>query len=102
MSVKLTVLYTKPDDPDTFDKHYAEVHMPLVGEWPGVQRVELGRVLGGPGGGESPYHLLVEIYFADQDALNAALASDAGRAAGKDFVQIAPKGSFMLVSDVSG
>jgi len=31
---------------------------------------------------------------------NAALGSDPGREAGKDFMQIAPPGSFMAVSEV--
>ena len=100
MTVKLTVVYGTPDDPDVFDKHYNEVHVPLVERWPGLQRVEISKVSGGPGGSASPYHLITEIYFADEDALNAALGSDAGREAGKDFMQIAPPGSFMTVSDV--
>ena len=100
MTVKLTVLYTKPDDPDTFDKHYHDVHVPIVQRWPGLQRAEFGRVVGGPGGSDSPYHLMAELYFSDQDSLNAALGSEAGAEAAKDFMQIAPKGSFMCVSEV--
>lgn len=102
MTVKLTVVYGTPDEADAFDKHYHEVHMPIVGRWPGVERVEVARVTGGPGGSPSPYHLVTEIYFADNDALNAALGSEAGREAGKDFMQIAPSGSFMTVSELVG
>jgi uncharacterized protein (TIGR02118 family) len=101
MTVKLTIVYGKPDDSDAFDKHYSEVHMPIVERWPGVERTEVAKVAGGPGGSASPYHLITEIYFADNDALNAALGSDAGREAGKDFMQIAPQGSFMTVSELS-
>ena len=100
MTVKLTVVYGTPEDPDAFDRHYFDVHMPIVGRWPGVERIEVAKVTGGPGGSSSPYHLLTEIYFADTDALNAALGSDAGREAGKDFMQIAPPGSFMTVSEL--
>jgi uncharacterized protein (TIGR02118 family) len=100
MTVKLTVVYAKPDDADAFDKHYQDVHMPLVGRWPGVQRTEVAKVSGGPGGSASPYHLVTEIYFADGDALNAALGSPAGAEAGKDFMAIAAKGSFMTVSEI--
>jgi uncharacterized protein (TIGR02118 family) len=53
-------------------------------------------------GSESPYHLIAELYFDDEDALNAALASDAGREAGQDFMQIAPSGSFMTVGELIG
>ena len=101
MTVKLTVVYGTPDDKDGFDKHYADVHMPIVERWPGVERTEVAKVSGGPMGSESPYHLITEIYFADEDALNAALGSDAGREAGKDFMGIAPPGSFMTVSTVT-
>jgi len=100
MTVKLTVVYGTPDDPDVFDKHYHEVHAPIVDRWPGVERVEISTVSGGPGGSASPYHLITEIYFADSDAMNAALGSEPGREAGKDFMQIAPKGSFMAVSEL--
>jgi uncharacterized protein (TIGR02118 family) len=100
MTVKLSVVYGKPDEAEGFDKHYNEVHMPIVARWPGVERTEVAKVSGGPMGTPAPYHLITEIYFADEDALNAALASDAGREAGKDFMSIAPPGSFMTVSEI--
>ena len=100
MTVKLTVVYGTPDDPPAFDKHYHEVHMPIVQRWQGLQRAELARVTGGPGGSASPYHLITDLYFADVDALNTALGSEAGREAGKDFMAIAPSGSFMTVSEI--
>ena len=100
MTVKLTVVYGNPEDADAFDTHYHEVHMPIVARWPGVERKEVAKVSGGPMGSPAPYHLITEIYFADEDALNAALGSDAGREAGKDFMGIAPPGSFMTVAEI--
>src|SRR3954454_5438054 len=100
MTVKLTVVYGKPEQADAFDKHYFEVHMPIVARWPGVQRTEVAKISGGPMGSPAAYHLITEIYFADEDALNAALSSDAGKEAGKDFMSIAPPGSFMTVSEI--
>src|SRR5436305_15347700 len=102
MTVKLTVVYGTPEDADAFEKHYFDVHMPIVQRWPGVERTEVAKVTGGPMGSPSPYHLITEIYFADEAALNAALGSDAGAEAGKDFGQIATPGSFMTVSTVTG
>lgn len=101
MTIKLTVVYGTPDDPDAFDKHYADVHMPIIERWPNVQRTEVARVTGGPMGSASPYHQITEIYFADEAALNEALASEAGAESGKDFMAIAPPGSFMTVSTVT-
>lgn len=102
MTVKLTIVYGTPEDADGFDKHYTEVHMPIVERWPGVERVEMAKVTGGPMGSPSPYHLITEVYFADADALNAALSSEPGREAGKDFMSFATPGSFMTVSEVVG
>ena len=100
MSVKLTMVYGTPDDVDGWEKHYFEVHMPIVDRYPGVERMEIARVSGGPGGSASPYHMITEIYFADDDALNAAMRSEAGREAGKDFMATAPAGTFVTISDV--
>ena len=100
MTVKLTVVYGKPDEPDAWDKHYRDVHVPIVERFPGLQRAEFARVLGAPGGGDSPYHLVAEMYFADPAALNAAFASPAGAESAKDFAQTAPKGTFMAVCEV--
>ena len=100
MTVKLTVVYGTPEDKDTFEKHYADVHVPIVQRWPGLQRAEIARVTGGPMGSPSPYHWIAELYFADEAALNAALSSPAGAEAGKDFGAIAPPGSFMAVCTV--
>jgi uncharacterized protein (TIGR02118 family) len=100
MTVKLTVVYTKPDDADAFDKHYFGVHVPLVDKLPGLQRVEVAKISGGPMGSPSPYHLMAELYFADEAALNAALGSPEGAETGKDFGAIAPSGSFMTVGTV--
>lgn len=100
MTVKLTVVYGTPDDADAFDKHYFDVHMPIVERWPNLQRAEVARVSGGPMGSPAAYHLIAELYFTDEAALNEALGSPAGGEAAKDFGAIAPKGSFMTVSTV--
>lgn len=90
MMVKLVALYKKPDDPKAFDAHYRDVHTPLVQKWPGIKRVEVGRVTGMPGGAEPPYYLIAEMYFDDLEALRAAMRSPEGRAAGEDLRSFAP------------
>src|SRR5438270_12872146 len=100
MTVKLTVVYGTPEDKEAFEKHYMDVHKPIVERWPGLERVELSRVTGGPMGSPSPYYWQAGLYFADEAALNEALGSPAGAEAGQDFGKIAPPGSFMTVSTV--
>jgi uncharacterized protein (TIGR02118 family) len=76
MTVKLVVVYGKPEDPAAWDKHYHEVHMPIASKIPGIQRAEVAQVVG-----DSPYHVITELYFDDMDALGAGFGSEAGMAA---------------------
>jgi uncharacterized protein (TIGR02118 family) len=100
MTVKLVVLYTQPDDGDSFDEHYLGVHGPLVERIPGLQRWESARIVAAPDGGEQTYFRIAELYFSDQDALQTALGSAEGQATAGDFEQIAPPGSRMFVAAV--
>lgn len=97
MTVKLVVLYTRPDDPDAFDQHYFGTHMPLVSPLPGLQRVETGRFVAAPDGAGQTYYRSAELYFADHGALEAALGSEEGKAAAGDYQKIAPPGSRMFI-----
>lgn len=100
VTVKLVVLYTKPSDPAAFDEHYTGTHLPLVSAIPGLQRAETGRIDAALDGGEHLYYRIAELYFADQAALQAAFASDEGRATAADYQQIAPPGSRMFTETV--
>jgi len=102
MTVKLVVLYTQPADPAAFDEHYLTVHAPLVRKIPGLQRFETGRITAALDGGEQTYYRTAELSFADQAAIEAALGSPEGAAAGQDYGQIAPPGSRMLIEHVDG
>jgi uncharacterized protein (TIGR02118 family) len=100
MTIKLVVMYTQPDDPAAFDEHYLGVHKPLVEKMPGLQRFESGRFTMALDGGEQTYYRVAELYFADQDAMNAAFGSPEGAETAADYGQIAPPGSRMLVEVV--
>ena len=100
MTVKLLVLYTHPDDTEAFDRHYADVHMPLVGTIPGLLRTETGKVGAPLDGGEKPFYRVTELYFADQAAMQAGFAAEEGQATAADYGKIAPPGSRMFVVPV--
>jgi uncharacterized protein (TIGR02118 family) len=97
MTVKLVVLYTHPDDPDAFDRHYFDTHMPLVNSIPGLQRAETGRFVTALDAGGHTYYRQAELHFADQAALNGAFGSEQGKATAADYQQIAPPGSRMFI-----
>jgi uncharacterized protein (TIGR02118 family) len=98
MTVKLVVLYTHPDDPDDFERHYVDSHIPLVSKIPGLQRAETGRFVSALDGSEQTYYRTAHLYFADQAALGAAFGSDEGKATAADYQRIAPPGSRMFVA----
>jgi uncharacterized protein (TIGR02118 family) len=97
MTVKLVVLYAQPADAAAFDRHYLDVHVPLVSKVPGLQRAESGRMVASADQGELTYYRIAELYFADADALGAGFASAEGKATAADYQQIAPPGSRMFV-----
>ena len=100
MTVKLVVLYTQPEDPDEFDRHYLDVHGPLVLKIPGLERFEGARFAAALDGGEQTFFRIAELYFADEATLQAGVGSDEGKATAADYQQIAPPGSRMFVAAV--
>ena len=100
MTVKLVVLYTQPSDPEAFDRHYLETHMPLANSMPGLERSETGRITSAIDGGEQTYYRITHLYFPDQTALQGGFGSSEGQAAAADYQQIAPPGSRMFLVDL--
>ena len=86
--VKLIALYKTPPDPDDFDRHFEAVHLPLLRSYPGLQKLELTRIDGAPLG-EARFRVMVELYFEDRAAMDAALASQAGKAVTRDLLAFA-------------
>jgi uncharacterized protein (TIGR02118 family) len=100
MTVTLVVLYTRPDDPEAFDRHYLEVHAPLVDRVPGLLSWDHGRLMAAVDGGDLPYYRIATLRFANQETLDAGLGSAEGQAAAEDYQNIAPPGSRMFTADI--
>jgi uncharacterized protein (TIGR02118 family) len=99
--VKLTVLYGHPTDPDAFETYYANTHVPLALTIPGLMRVEAAKVLGMPEGGTVPYYRIGELWFADQEQLEAAMGSAEGRETAADLANFATGGTTILMSEIT-
>jgi uncharacterized protein (TIGR02118 family) len=102
----LLALYRRPDGgPDaleTFERRYATEHLPLVAETPGLRETTVQRVVQALGG-ETDLVLVTAMRFDDRAALDAGLASDAMRAAGRNLREIAPGLATLLVlEDAAG
>jgi len=90
MSGRMVVIYRTPQDPEAFDNHYYNVHVPLAKRLPGLQRYEVGRrPIATPAGDAEPYIVAI-LYFDSLDALRQAFATPEGRACAADRRVLAP------------
>jgi uncharacterized protein (TIGR02118 family) len=102
----LLALYRRPEGGaealETFRRRYREEHLPLVAETPGLRATRVWRV-GEALGAETDLVGVTAMDFDDRASLDAGLASDAMRAAGRNLREIAP-GLFTLLvlEDESG
>ncbi|HVL82532.1 MAG TPA: EthD family reductase [Actinomycetota bacterium] len=87
MTARLIAVYRKPDDPDTFDTHYNDVHLPLARTMPGIRKVEVHRARKALIGDDDNYIVTV-MHFDDAEALERATSSEEGMAAGKDAYKL--------------
>jgi uncharacterized protein (TIGR02118 family) len=96
----LLALYSRPEGGrealETFERGYAAEHLPLVARTPGLRGTHVRRV-GGAIGGETELVLVTTMDFDDRAALDAGLASDEMRAAGRNLREIAPGLAKLLV-----
>jgi len=101
----LLALYRRPDGGDealaTFLRRYQAEHLPLVAATPGLRSTRVQRVEQALGG-ETDLVLITAMEFDDRAALDAGLASDAMRQAGRNLREIAPGLSTLLVLEEGG
>ena len=96
----LLALYRRPEGGEgalsEFERRYSSEHLPLVAETPGLRSTRVQRVTEALGG-ETDLVMITAMDFDDRAALDAGLASDAMRAAGRNLREIAPGLSTLLV-----
>lgn len=96
----LLALYRRPDGGPaglaTFERRYAAEHLPLVAQTPGLRATRVQRVNEALGA-ETDLVLVAAMEFDDRPSLDAGLASDAMRAAGRNLRDIAPGLATLLV-----
>lgn len=81
-TARFVVMWETPSDPEAFDRHYRETHIPIARKLPGLRRYTLGRDISSVRG--EPYYMVADLEWDSIDELRAAFASEEGRATGAD------------------
>ena len=99
----LLALYRRPDGGDeaidAFEEAYTNTHLPLIARVPGLRRIHAQRVVRAIT--PSDVFLVTAMEFEDGAALDAGLASDEMRAAGRNLREIggAAISTLLIVED---
>jgi uncharacterized protein (TIGR02118 family) len=98
----LLALFRRPDGGDealaTLLRRYRTQHLPLVAATPGLRSTRV-RLVGDALGGATDLVVVTAMDFDDRAALDAGLASDAMRQAGRNLREIAPGLVTLLVTE---
>jgi len=96
---QLLVIYKTAKDAAAFDKYYAESHIPLAKQIPGLRNYQISKGAVASPAGSSGVHLVATLTFDDLAAIQAAFASPEGQAAANDLPKFASGGADMLFFD---
>ncbi len=88
----VVILYNHPDSPQAFDRHYREVHAPLVHALPGLREFTWGK----PSDEGAPYYVVARLSYDSAAAAAESLASEPGRASVEDLAGFAGAGVTVL------
>ena len=83
--IKFMVMFRQPENIDEFENVYNDF-LALMERIPDVKRRQVIDVLGSPSG-KSPYYRILEVYFENREAMDAALLSERGQEAGKELAR---------------
>ena len=86
MTARFLALYETPADPEAFDRHYRQVHIPLLRQLPGLRRYSVSQDLTVLHG--APCYLVTQLDWDTMDELRAAFASPEGQATAADAARL--------------
>lgn len=99
-SVKIVVIYPRPQDEAAFEKAYQDEHIPMAeSKLKGMTRLVLTKVTGSPQGKVAAYRI-AEVHFPTMDDLNKCIESDGGKEVVAHAIKISTGGPpIMLVCE---
>ncbi len=94
---KVLILFGPPLDPAAFARYFEATHRPILDGLPQLDAIEVNWV-GGSVTGDLPVHLLVELLFDTEEALQDGLNSVAGQKMARDYPSFTSGGVTILLS----
>jgi uncharacterized protein (TIGR02118 family) len=95
--IKVTVLYSQPQNAEEFDKYYYGKHMPMIYAVKEIKKVEVARPRPAPNGALPPYYLVTELWFESPEVFKSVTATPEWKAIGADVANFAPSGTATIV-----
>ena len=95
--VKIMILFRQVPG-EQFEERYNQ-SLALLEKMPNIQRRAAGLVLGSPEGA-APFERVLEIYFENKEAMEEALLSPEGQAAGRYLMEFVRYDSVILYTSV--
>ena len=96
---KLVAMYKAPNDAKAFDDYYYSTHVPIAKKISGLRNYEVSNGTVASPAGDAPYYLIATLSFDSMEALQKALGSAEGVAAGNDLANFATGGVELIVFD---
>lgn len=75
---KFVTIYRRVDDEEVLEDFFSNTHLQLAEQMPSLQKSEVSRIAGRPGG-DSRFHLMYELYFDSAKDFFHDLGTDPGR-----------------------
>ena len=95
---KVLILFGPPVDKAAFARYFEETHRPLLDSLPYSEAIEVNWIAGSVTG-DLPVHLLVELLFPTEEALQDGLNSVAGQKMARDYPNFASGGVTILLGN---
>jgi uncharacterized protein (TIGR02118 family) len=83
--IRMTHLLVAHEGDDDLAGYLSSTYLPMLRALPGVQRVEAA-VVNGHSMGDVPVRAIADVYFTDEDAMNAAFAAPEGRRVSREVM----------------
>lgn len=97
--IRLTVLYGMPTDPEKFDRHYRDIHVPLAKQMKGIKGWTIEKCESAQESEAPPYYMIVGLYADSRADMEAILESPAGQATIADVANFATGGATFFYDD---